>query len=51
MASASIPAPQGAAAVVVVGRDDLGTPPFTITAASAPERKRGGADIDAETVR
>ena len=51
MASATIPAPQGAGADVIVGRDDPGAPHFSINTASAPERKWGGADVDAETVR
>ena len=40
MASAPIPAPQGAGASIV-----------KIATALAPERKRGGADVEAEIVR
>ena len=47
MASAAVSAPQGAGAVVDVGCDDLGAL-FTITTVSAPERKRGGADVEAD---
>ena len=51
MASATVPAPQGAGTDVVVGRDNPGAPLSEITTASAPERKRGGADVEAKTAR